>query len=83
MRLTILCDARELEALVDTFGDWREEGGNILLYGATEKTKDGFIVMQWSKPIPEGFKQQQLKEDDAILDFFTEDTTEQSNRVPA
>ena len=82
-RLTILCEVRDLEALVDTFGDWKEEGGKILLYGATEKANDGFILMQWSKPIPEGFKQRQLHEEESILDFFTDDGMRKSHQVPA
>ena len=80
-KLTILCEKRELDALVDTFGDWKEEGAEILLYGATEKANDGFILMRWSRPIPQGFIQRQLKEDESILDYFTEDATDQSQRA--
>jgi hypothetical protein len=82
-RLTVLCDRRELSALVDTFSDWKEEGAEILLYGATEKVNDGFILMRWSKPIPESFIQRQLQEDESVLDFFTDDATDQHDLVPA
>jgi hypothetical protein len=82
-RLTVLCDRRELDDLVDTFSDWKAEGAEILLYGATEKANDGFILMQWSKPIPQGFIQRQLQEDESVLDFFTDDAPNQSQRVPA
>ena len=81
--LLVLCERRELDALVDTFGDWKEEGAHVLLHGVTNKAKDGFLLMHWAKPLPEGFKQRQLQEDDGILDFLIYDLTEQSHLVPA
>jgi len=81
--LLVLCERRELNALLDTFGDWKVEGAQILLHGVTNKAKDGFVLMHWSKPIPEGFKQKQLQGDKGILDFLVYECTDLRHVGPA
>lgn len=59
--------------LVDFLGDWETAGGTILLYGYTNKVQDGFILMQWEQPIPQGFQDSQLKQDPGIIDYLIYD----------
>lgn len=71
--MLIICRKRELNALVDEFEDWRETGGmQVKLYGITEKAQDGFILLEWSTPIPDYFRSK-LTRDEDILDVFTFD----------
>jgi hypothetical protein len=72
--LLILCGRRDLDHLLDALGDWQTEGeAKIVLYGTTNKVQDGFILMQWSHPITEGFQRMQLKADPGILDYVVYD----------
>jgi hypothetical protein len=58
-----------LESLVDELQDWKAEGANIFLYGITDKANEGFIILEWGKPIPELFSKK-LREDSDIVDFI-------------
>lgn len=80
--LLILCQRRDLDHLVDVLEDWQGEG-EIIRYGYTNKMQDGFILMQWNKPLTEGFQQKQLKEDPGIIDYLVYDTAQQSTPVTA
>ncbi|GAC1357888.1 MAG: hypothetical protein NVSMB44_04450 [Ktedonobacteraceae bacterium] len=71
--LLIICQRREIAKLVDFLSDWKTAGGNILLYGYTNKATDGFILMQWDQPIPTGFQENQLKQDPGIIDYLIYD----------
>jgi hypothetical protein len=64
----ILCVKRQLESLVDEMQDWKEEGANVFLYGVTDKANEGFIILEWGKPVPERFSKK-LREDPDIVDF--------------
>jgi hypothetical protein len=75
--LLVLCPKRALNAIVDELEDWKQEGVQVKLYGITPKAHDGFILMEWSKPIPESF-QTKLQVDDDILDYLTIDAAFQS-----
>jgi hypothetical protein len=71
--MLIVCVKRELDTIVDEFGDWQGEGVQVKLYGITEKAHDGFLLLEWSKPIPERFAAK-LKEDEDIIDSLTFDS---------
>ncbi len=72
--LLITCERRDLAHLLDALSDWQTEGdAKIVLYGTTNKLQDGFILMQWSHPISEGFQRMQLKADPGILDYVVYD----------
>jgi hypothetical protein len=67
--LLILCGKRSLDSFVDELDDWKEEGATTLLHGITGKTGDGFLIVQWDKPVPSRFRQK-LREDEEVNDFF-------------
>jgi hypothetical protein len=71
--MLVVCRKRELNAIVDEFGDWQGEGVQVKLYGLTAKAHDGFILLEWSKPIPERFDAK-LKSDEDITDVLTFDS---------
>jgi hypothetical protein len=75
--ILVLCSKRALNAIVDELDDWKQEGAQVKLYGITPKAQDGFILIEWSKPIPESF-QTKLQVDDDILDYLTVDASFQS-----
>jgi hypothetical protein len=60
---------REVEAIVDEYQDWREEGIEILFHSRTSKCDDAFIVIKWNKPIPDKFKRKLMNDDD-IMDYI-------------
>ena len=72
--MLVVCRKRELNAIVDEFGDWQGEGVQVKLYGLTAKAQDGFILLEWSTPIPERFEAK-LKGDEDITDVLTYDTS--------
>jgi hypothetical protein len=72
--MLVLCRKRELDTIVDEFGDWQGEGVQVKLYGITAKAHDGFILLEWSKPIPERFSTK-LEKDGDILDSLTYDAS--------
>ncbi|HYU71571.1 MAG TPA: hypothetical protein VEL31_02730 [Ktedonobacteraceae bacterium] len=71
--MLIVCVKRELDSLVEEFEDWRDDGMQAKLYGITEKAQDGFILLEWSTPIPDHFTSK-LKRDEDILDVLTFDS---------
>jgi hypothetical protein len=71
--MLVVCRKRELNAIVDEFGDWQGEGVQVKLYGLTAKAQDGFILLEWSKPVPERFDAK-LKGDEDIIDVLTFDS---------
>jgi hypothetical protein len=72
--MLVVCRKRELDTLVDEYGDWQPEGVQVKLYGITTKAHDGFILLEWSKPIPERFLSA-LGKDEDILDSLTYDAS--------
>jgi hypothetical protein len=60
---------REVHTIVDEYQDWHEEGLKVLLHSVTSKGNDAFILIEWSKPIPERFIRK-LLEDDDIMDYL-------------
>lgn len=72
--LFILCRKRQLQAIVDEYEDWQGEGVTIKLYGVTKKTHDGFIVLEWQRPLTERFETN-LKADEDIIDYLVFDAT--------
>ncbi len=68
--MIILCSSRYLRHIVDEFTDWFEaEGGaEILLYGTTMKERQGFLLVNWTAPIPERFIKK-LQTDSDMTDF--------------
>ena len=72
--LLITCERRALAHLIDALDDWQTEGdAKIVLYGTTNKQGDGFIFMQWNRPISEDFQRKQLTADPGILDYVVYD----------
>lgn len=67
--MIVFCLKRELEALLDEYQDWIEEGLRILSHGKTSKCDDAFILIEWSKPIPWKFHHKLLNDDD-IMDYL-------------
>ena len=68
--LFILCAKRSLDSFVDELDDWKEEGATTLFHGITHKASDGFLIVQWDKPVPPRFRQK-LREDEEVIGFFT------------
>ncbi len=75
--MLVSCLKRHVESFVDEFGDWKEEGAEVKLFGYTSKIYDGFVLLHWSKPIPPRFYKK-LKEDDDVIDYLTYDVSLQS-----
>lgn len=69
MMMFVSCLKREVRAIADEFDDWKQEGLEVRLYGITPKANDGFLLLNWNKPIPERFFDK-LKEDEDILDYL-------------
>ena len=67
--MLILCKSRERESILDELEDWKGEGAQVFLSGITNKTNDGFIFLEWGKPIPETFHQK-LRGDEDIIDYL-------------
>ncbi|HLG65983.1 MAG TPA: hypothetical protein VKY19_28965 [Ktedonosporobacter sp.] len=70
--MLILCSNRQVRAIADEFEDWKAEGAGleVRLYGTTAKAGDGFLLLAWSKPIPQKFFDK-LRKDEDILDYVT------------
>ena len=68
--MLILCKQRELDPLVDELEDWKEEGAHPFMHGITAKAQQGFIFLEWGKPIPQRFHQK-LRDDADVIDYFT------------
>lgn len=68
--MLVLCSKRYLETIVEEFEDWQDEGIKVALYSITPKANGGFVLISWSKPIPEIFHTK-LKKDEDILDYLT------------
>lgn len=69
-RMLATCHKRELYDLVDEFDDWVHDGFfRIVLYGATQKAHDGFILIEWLQPVPESFYHK-LRQDSGITDYL-------------
>lgn len=68
--MIVLCTARYVSNIADEFSDWfTDEGGaEILLYGTTTKEQQGFLLLNWTAPIPERFTRK-LQTDSDITDF--------------
>jgi hypothetical protein len=69
--LMVLCDKRQVQTIVEEFEDWKQKPGielSVLLYGITQKTNDGFILLELKKPLPEGVYMN-LVTDDEIVDY--------------
>lgn len=68
--MLVHCQKRELYDIVDEFDDWVHDGFfRIVLYGATLKAHDGFLLIEWLKSIPEMFYHK-LKQDSGITDYL-------------
>lgn len=80
--LLILCQKRQLQAIVDELADWQEEGVQILLHGVSNKAHDGFVLLRWDRPIPQQFITK-LERDSDILDYLPYDIPAQGSSVVA
>lgn len=68
--MLVHCQRRELYAIVDEFDDWvHDDFFRIVLYGATQKAHDGFILIEWLTPVPESFYRK-LRQDNGITDYL-------------
>ena len=67
--LFLLCHKRQLNAIVDEMQDWKTEGATIFLYGITNKASYGFVILEWSTPVPESFHEK-LRRDHDIIDYL-------------
>ncbi len=67
--MLVLCIKRQLESIVEEIQDWKAEGVKIFLYGITNKAHEGFLILEWGKPVPERFSKK-LREDPDIVDFL-------------
>jgi hypothetical protein len=63
---------RELETLVEEWSDRQQTGVQVRLYGLTKKASEGFLLIEWSAPVPELFMSM-LKGDEDVLDVLTFD----------
>jgi hypothetical protein len=69
--LLVLCDKRQVQTIVEEFEDWKQKPGielSVLLYGITQKTNDGFVLLELNKPLPEGVYMNLVTDDD-IVDY--------------
>ena len=67
--MIVICRYRHLETIVEEVNDWcEEEGGQILLYGMSERARDGFLLTRWSGPIPVPLREKFVKLDRDIFD---------------
>jgi hypothetical protein len=67
----VFCDKRHVQALVEEFADLKGKEGielEVLLYGITQKTHDGFLLLELKQPLPEGVYTN-LVIDDNIVDY--------------
>lgn len=80
--MLILCAKAQLASFVDELNDWREEGAKISLYGITNKVSDGFIFLEWGKPVPERFYQK-LHKDQDVVDYLVFGYTSSTPIIPA
>lgn len=67
--MIVFCLKREVHTIVYEYMDWHKEGLKVLFHSVTNKGKDAFIMLQWTKPIPEQFIRN-LLEDDDIMDYL-------------
>ena len=71
LMMLVLCEKRELDKIVEEYTDWQSEGVlQVKLYGTTEKTGDGFVLVAWNTFIPE-YVWAKLKQDSDVLDVLT------------
>ena len=68
--MLILCQASELDPLLEKVEDWKSEGAQTFLYGITAKAQHGFLFLEWGNPAPPNVHHQ-LINNDAVLDYFT------------
>jgi hypothetical protein len=78
--MLVVCRKRALETIVEEWSERRQTGVQVRLYGLTEKAQDGFLLVEWSAPVPE-LLMNMLKRDEDILDVLTFDASFQP--VPA
>ena|SRR5579859_3345420 len=70
--MLIICRYRHLDAIVEEVGDWcKEDGGKILLYGLSEKARDGFLLTCWTGPLPTLLREKFVTHDRDIFDVIT------------
>ncbi len=67
--MLILCVKQQLDSLVDEMDDWKGEGAKVFLSGITNKVSDGFLFVEWGKPIPARFRQK-LRADPDVIDYL-------------
>ena len=70
--LLVLCGKRQVETFVQEFEDWKQEGREltVLLYGVTQKTKDGFLLLELPQPLPQRVYTN-LIEDVDVIDYLS------------
>lgn len=78
--IIVFCLKRMMNTLLDEYSDWSKDGLKIQRYGHTEKSSDGYIILEWQKKIPECFMQK-LYEDQDIIDFLFYDPNLQAVEV--
>ena len=68
--MIVLCASRYVKHIFDELTDWFEaEGGaEILLYGTTMKAQQGFLLVNWTAPVPDRFLKK-LHTDSDMTDF--------------
>ena len=68
---------REVHTIVEEYMDWHKEGLQVKFHSTTSKCNDAFILIEWSKPVPERFIRK-LLEDNDVMDYLIFD-----NPLPA
>jgi hypothetical protein len=83
--LIVLCDKRQIQTIVEEFEDWKQKPGielSVLLYGITQKTNDGFLLLELKKPLPEGVYTNLVVDTD-IVDYVLCTFSAPSTTTPA
>ena len=72
--LLVTCTKRYVTTIVEEFSDHFTaiDGAKLVLYGITNKEQVGFILTQWTIPIPEPFTER-LRTDVDVIDYMPYD----------
>ncbi len=70
--LLVFCDKRHVPTITEEFEAWNNQEGlevKVVLHGITQKAHDGFVLLAFNKPLPEGVYTNLVVDDD-ILDYI-------------
>lgn len=79
--MMVFCVREEVDAIIDEYLDWIEEGLRVLFHGKTCKCDEAFIILEWKNPIPDKFYRK-LQNDDDITDYIVLDASQSLTTRP-